>query len=89
MFFEHTVERCGNALCIVAQVTQVITDKTQLRLLRGHIFDHTYFIDSLLMKYVTAQTINSVRRVNDNTTTKQTLCNSSYVAVIGIFSIYM
>lgn len=68
MTFKNPIVRRGYALCVLAQVTQIIANEGKLRFLWVHRFNAAYPFDGLRLEDITSKTIDSIRWINDDST---------------------
>lgn len=87
MRFQHAVQWGRNALGIIAQIAEIITNERKLRLGRVYPLDQADTFDGLVLKNIAAEAINGILRVNDQAPIPQTFddgLNIPGLRVIGM-----
>ena len=84
MIFQHSVKRCIYTSGIIAEVAEVFAYKRQLCFLRIHTLYTAYFFYCFCLKYIAADTVNSICRVYNNSAVKHALSKLLYKSGLGI-----
>ncbi|MNE53502.1 hypothetical protein D3C80_1482340 [compost metagenome] len=84
---QKTEGRVTHTGCIGTQFAQIFTDKRELCMLGINIFNAAYFLNSLLVINVAADTIYSISRVDNNPTFFQYLSDLLEYTFLRIFRV--